>query len=62
LIHKAERAALAGDPIAISLVPEQPEDFATTFKRIQQQRLRRLFFLPPATAALVAALAYGEAK
>jgi hypothetical protein len=56
---KAERAALAGDPIAISTVLAKPLEIATTPEEFQQRRLSRLFFLSPDVAATVAHLAYG---
>jgi hypothetical protein len=59
---KAERAALAGDPIAISKVLAKPVDIATTPQEIQQRRIARLFFLQPETAATIARLHFGEAR
>jgi hypothetical protein len=58
---KAERAALAGDPIAISTVLAKPAEIATTTEDIQQRRLARLFFLSPDVAATIARLHFGEA-
>jgi hypothetical protein len=59
---KAERAALAGDPIAISTELGQPSEIATTPEVIQQRRITRLFFLQSETAATIARLAYGPAQ
>jgi hypothetical protein len=59
---KAERAALAGDPIAISTVLAKPHEIATTAEDIQQRRIAKLFFLQPETAATIARLAYGAAQ
>jgi hypothetical protein len=59
---KAERAALAGDPIAISSVLTKPAEIATTPQEIQQRRLAKLFFLTPDVAATIARLHFGEAR
>jgi hypothetical protein len=59
---ESKRAALAGDPIAISIVLAEPSEVAITAEHIQQRRVARLFFLTPATAATVARLAYGAAQ
>jgi hypothetical protein len=59
---KAERAALAGDPIAISTVLAKPLEIATASEEYQRRRLARLFFLSPDVAATVANLAYGAAQ
>lgn len=61
---ESKRAALAGDPIAISQVLTKPSDIATnqqiTPEDFQQRRVARLFFLSPDSAATVARLAYGS--
>lgn len=56
---KAERAALAGDPIAISKVLAKPIEYCTSAEDFQQRRVARLFLLTPETAATVARLAFG---
>jgi hypothetical protein len=60
--QKAERVALAGDPIAISKALAKPTEIATTAHEIQQRRIGRLFFLQPETAATIARLHFGEAR
>jgi hypothetical protein len=62
----AERAALAGDPIAISTVLAKPPEIATnqqiTPEDFQERCIARLFFLQPETAATIARLAYGASQ
>jgi hypothetical protein len=62
LTPNAERAALVGDPNAISTVLTRPLEIATTAEDIQQRCLAKLFFFPPETAATIARLAYGAAQ
>jgi hypothetical protein len=59
---KAERAALAGDPIAISKALAKPVEIAITPEDIQQRRLAKLLFLSPDVAATIARLHFGEAR
>ena len=59
---EAERAALAGDPIAISIVLAKPLEIATTAEEFQQRRLAKLFLLPADAAATIARLHFGEAR
>ena len=63
---KAERAALAGDPIAISTALAKPAEIAPnqqiTPEDFRQRRIARLFFLQPETAATIARLAYGAGQ
>jgi hypothetical protein len=61
LAPDAKRVAGQGNPLAISMTLAKPSEIATTPEDIQQRRIARLFFLPPATAATVARLAYGAA-
>jgi hypothetical protein len=55
---EAERAALAGDPIAISTALAKPIEIATLAEDIQRRRIAQLFYLTPETAATIARLAF----
>jgi hypothetical protein len=66
LSPESKRAALAGDPIAISIVLTKPAEIATnqqiTPEDFQERRIARLFYLQPETAATIARLHFGEAR